>query len=77
MLRSIAACFICYRACLSEVDVKALTTKISRTAITLILVVLAFIAIFRAWAYYTKSPWTRDARFSAQMWSPLPRMLPG
>jgi len=47
--------------------VKALTTKISRTAITLILVVLAFIAIFRAWAYYTESPWTRDARFSADV----------
>lgn len=46
---------------------KALTTKISRTAITLILVVLAFIAIFRAWAYYTESPWTRDARFSADV----------
>ena len=46
---------------------KTLTTKISRTAITLILVVLAFIAIFRAWAYYTESPWTRDARFSADV----------
>ncbi|ROP58014.1 p-hydroxybenzoic acid efflux pump subunit AaeA [Enterobacter sp. BIGb0383] len=46
---------------------KTLTTKISRTAITLVLVVLAFIAIFRAWAYYTESPWTRDARFSADV----------
>ena len=46
---------------------KTLTTKISRTAITMILVVLAFIAIFRAWAYYTESPWTRDARFSADV----------
>lgn len=46
---------------------KTLTTKISRTAITLILVLLAFIAIFRAWVYYTESPWTRDARFSADV----------
>src|SRR5690606_36488345 len=31
------------------------------------LVILAFIAIFRAWVYYTESPWTRDARFSAEV----------
>ncbi|XPE57435.1 hypothetical protein ACNKHQ_18915 [Shigella flexneri] len=36
-------------------------------AITVILVILAFIAIFRAWVYYTESPWTRDARFSADV----------
>jgi len=52
---------------LSEVDVKVLTTKITRTAITVVLVVLAFIAIFRAWSFYTESPWTRDARFSADV----------
>ena len=46
---------------------KTLTRKISRTAITLALVLLAFIAIFRAWVYYTESPWTRDARFSADI----------
>lgn len=46
---------------------KTLTRKISRTAITLALVILAFIAIFRAWVYYTESPWTRDARFSADI----------
>lgn len=46
---------------------KTLIRKISRTAITVILVVLAFIAIFRAWVYYTESPWTRDARFSADV----------
>lgn len=46
---------------------KALTRKISRTAITLALVALAFVAIFRAWVYYTESPWTRDARFSADV----------
>ncbi|SNY76063.1 p-hydroxybenzoic acid efflux pump subunit AaeA [Enterobacter sp. CC120223-11] len=46
---------------------KTLTRKITRTAITLILVLFAFIAIFRAWVYYTESPWTRDARFSADV----------
>ena len=46
---------------------KTLIRKISRSAITLILVILAFIAIFRAWVYYTESPWTRDARFSADV----------
>jgi len=52
---------------LSEVDVKGLTRKISRTAITLALVIFAFIAIFKVWVYYTESPWTRDARFSADV----------
>jgi len=47
--------------------VKTLIRKVSRTAITMALVVLAFIAIFRAWVYYTESPWTRDARFSADV----------
>lgn len=46
---------------------KTLTRKITRTAITLVMVVLAFIAIFHAWVYYTESPWTRDARFSADV----------
>ncbi|ENO3041278.1 p-hydroxybenzoic acid efflux pump subunit AaeA [Enterobacter ludwigii] len=46
---------------------KTLTRKISRTAITMALVIIAFIAIFRAWVYYTESPWTRDARFSADV----------
>ena len=46
---------------------KTLTKKLSRTATTLVLVILAFIAIFRAWVYYTESPWTRDARFSADV----------
>lgn len=46
---------------------KTLTRKLYRTAITLVLVILAFIAIFRAWVYYTESPWTRDARFSADV----------
>ncbi len=46
---------------------KTLIRKLTRTAITLVLVILAFIAIFRAWVYYTESPWTRDARFSADV----------
>lgn len=46
---------------------KTLTRKMIRTAITLILVLLAFIAIFRAWVFYTESPWTRDARFTADV----------
>ena len=60
---------------------KTLTRKISRTAITMALVILAFIAIFRAWVYYTESPWTRDARFSADVvaiaptWPVLSRRL--
>lgn len=46
---------------------KILVRNITRPAITLVLVVLACIAIFRAWAFYTESPWTRDARFSADI----------
>ena len=46
---------------------KTLIKKFSRTAITVVLVILAFIAIFNAWVYYTESPWTRDARFSADV----------
>ena len=46
---------------------KTLIRKFSRTAITVVLVILAFIAIFNAWVYYTESPWTRDARFSAEV----------
>lgn len=46
---------------------KTLIRKFSRTAITVVLVILAFIAIFNARVYYTESPWTRDARFSADV----------
>ncbi|EHX1161706.1 TPA: p-hydroxybenzoic acid efflux pump subunit AaeA [Escherichia coli] len=46
---------------------KTLIRKFSRTAITVVLVILAVIAIFNAWVYYTESPWTRDARFSADV----------
>lgn len=46
---------------------KTLTRKISRFAITIILVIIAVIVIFRAWVFYTESPWTRDAKFTADI----------
>ncbi|MGY2923375.1 multidrug resistance efflux pump [Ewingella americana] len=51
---------------------KNFSIKIIRYLITLILVVLAAIAIFRAWAFYTESPWTRDAKFTADVVSIAP-----
>ena len=45
---------------------KTLTRKISRTAITMALVIGVH-RYFRARVYYTESPWTRDARFSAEV----------
>jgi p-hydroxybenzoic acid efflux pump subunit AaeA len=47
--------------------VKALIRKIARYAITILLVIIAVIIIFRAWVFYTESPWTRDARFAADV----------
>ncbi|WPD77962.1 p-hydroxybenzoic acid efflux pump subunit AaeA [Dickeya fangzhongdai] len=41
--------------------------KFSRMAITLVLVLLAAVALVRVWSFYTESPWTRDARFSADV----------
>lgn len=46
---------------------KALIRKIARYAITILLVIIAVIIIFRAWVFYTESPWTRDAKFSADV----------
>ncbi|WP_411556086.1 p-hydroxybenzoic acid efflux pump subunit AaeA [Pantoea agglomerans] len=46
---------------------KALTRKIARYAITILLVIIAVVIIFRAWVFYTESPWTRDARFAADV----------
>ncbi|CAK8743426.1 p-hydroxybenzoic acid efflux pump subunit AaeA [Sodalis praecaptivus] len=46
---------------------KTFATKIVRVAITLLLVLIAAIAIFRAWSFYTESPWTRDAKFTADV----------
>jgi len=47
--------------------VKALIRKIARYAITLLLVIIAIVIVFRAWVFYTESPWTRDAKFSADV----------
>ena len=46
---------------------KALIRKISRFAITLLLVIIAAVLIFRVWVFYTESPWTRDAKFTADV----------
>lgn len=46
---------------------KALTRKIARFAITLLLVIIAIVLIFRVWVFYTESPWTRDAKFTADV----------
>lgn len=46
---------------------KALIRKIARYAITILLVIIAVVIIFRAWDFYTESPWTRDARFAADV----------
>jgi p-hydroxybenzoic acid efflux pump subunit AaeA len=52
--------------------VKNFSIRIIRYAITLLLVVLAAIAVFQAWAFYTESPWTRDAKFTADVVSIAP-----
>ncbi|MFC0228133.1 p-hydroxybenzoic acid efflux pump subunit AaeA [Serratia aquatilis] len=46
---------------------KTFSLKITRIAITLILILLAAMAVFKAWVFYTESPWTRDAKFSADI----------
>ncbi len=46
---------------------KALIRKIARYAITIVLVIIAVVVIFRAWVFYTESPWTRDAKFTADV----------
>lgn len=46
---------------------KALVKKLSRFAITLLLVIIAVVLIFRVWVFYTESPWTRDAKFTADV----------
>ncbi|ANE75743.1 Membrane fusion component of tripartite multidrug resistance system [Dickeya solani RNS 08.23.3.1.A] len=46
---------------------KVMIKKFSRMAITLLLVLLAAVALVRVWSFYTESPWTRDARFSADV----------
>lgn len=46
---------------------KTLIRKIARYAITILLVIVAVVIIFRAWVFYTESPWTRDAKFAADV----------
>ncbi|MXP67083.1 p-hydroxybenzoic acid efflux pump subunit AaeA [Pantoea sp. Nvir] len=46
---------------------KSLIRKIAYYAITLLLVSIAVLIIFRAWVFYTESPWTRDAKFAADV----------
>ena len=46
---------------------KTLIRKIARYGITLILVIVAIIIVFRAWVYYIESPWTRDAKFASDV----------
>ena len=41
--------------------------RMTRIAITVVIVILAAIAVFKAWAFYTESPWTRDAKFTADV----------
>ena len=52
---------------------KTLTRKLSRTAITVILVILAFIAIFRAWVFYTvlDDAWRPYAVFRHRVGTPV------
>ena len=45
---------------------KTLIRKFSRTAITVVCH-SGLHRNFNAWVYYTESPWTRDARFSADV----------
>jgi len=47
--------------------VKSLIRKIARYAITILLVIIAVVIIYRAWVFYTESPWTRDAKFAADV----------
>ena len=46
---------------------KSLIRKVARYAITILLVIIAVVIIFRAWVFYTESPWTRDAKFAADV----------
>lgn len=46
---------------------KTFSLKITRFAITLVVILLAAIGVFKTWAFYTESPWTRDAKFTADV----------
>lgn len=44
-----------------------LMIRTSRIAVTVVIVILAAIAVFKTWSFYTESPWTRDAKFTADV----------
>lgn len=44
-----------------------LLRKIARYAITLLFVLIAIVIVLKVWSYYTESPWTRDAKFTADV----------
>ncbi|WP_374191093.1 p-hydroxybenzoic acid efflux pump subunit AaeA [Candidatus Symbiopectobacterium sp. 'North America'] len=47
--------------------ISLITKKLLRVGITLCVLLLAAVALLRVWAFYTESPWTRDAKFSADV----------
>jgi p-hydroxybenzoic acid efflux pump subunit AaeA len=47
--------------------VNGLFRKIARYAITVLVVLIAIIIVLKVWSYYTESPWTRDAKFTADV----------
>ncbi|MFC3394079.1 p-hydroxybenzoic acid efflux pump subunit AaeA [Brenneria rubrifaciens] len=47
--------------------IATLAKKLGSVVITLAVVLCAIVAVFRIWAFYTESPWTRDAKFSADV----------
>lgn len=47
--------------------VSLITKKLRRVDITLCVLLLAAVALLRVWSFYTESPWTRDAKFSADV----------
>ncbi len=47
--------------------VSLITKRLLRVGITLCVLLLAAVALLRVWAFYTESPWTRDAKFSADV----------
>lgn len=44
-----------------------MTKKLLRVGITLLVLLAALVALLRVWAFYTESPWTRDAKFTADV----------
>ncbi|WP_053087563.1 efflux RND transporter periplasmic adaptor subunit, partial [Enterobacter bugandensis] len=51
----------------SEVPVTRFFSRVFPFILTTIIVALGSVAIYRVWGFYTLSPWTRDARFAADV----------